>query len=144
RLRRRDGPGRRPRWLGLPPRRVAALRGPQPRLHFLIVRRQLQRLLPALPRLVVPATVGVDASQLLQHRDRLGDLSELLERPGQHLQRAQVTGVALEADLQLRQRALRVAVAEVLLSQLLRNTDVALVEMADALRDAQVVVVAPV
>jgi hypothetical protein len=86
----------------------------------------------------------VDAGQLLQHGHGLGDLAQLLERLGQHLQRAQVARIGLEADLQLRQRALRDAAAQVLLRQLLGQPDVGLVKVADALGHAQVIVVAPV
>ena len=88
--------------------------------------------------------VRVHARQLLEHRERLGGLPQVLEGAGEHLQRAQIAGTRLEADLQLGQGALRVAAREEVLGQLLRQPGVRLVEMADALGDTQVVVAAAV
>ena len=128
--------------LGLP--LVGVLQTFQPLLHLGVVRRQLLRLGIRPPRVLVVAGVDVDPRQLLQHRDGLGDLSQILERLGQHLQRAEVARVRLEADLQLGERSLRVAAAQVTLGQLLGQRDVALVEMADPLGHPQVIVGAAV
>ena len=86
------------------------------------------------------AGVDVDPRQLFQDGNGLGDLPQILERLGQHLQRAEVARVRLEADLQLGERSLRVTAAQIALGQLLGQRDVALVEVADALRHAQVIV----
>src|SRR5204863_103797 len=107
---------------------------------FPIVRRELQRLLPDPACFVPPSGIEMDPAELLQDRHRLGDLPQVLERARQHLQGPELTRVRLEADLQLGQRPLRIAAAEILLGQLLRQRHVVLVEVADALRDPQVVV----
>ena len=112
-------------------------RGPHQRgLHLEVVGGQLGGLLVDLLRLVAAAGVAVDARQLLEHRDRLRDLPEILEGAGEHLQRVEVAGIDLEADLQLRQSALAVALGQVIVRELLGESGVGGVEMADALDHA--------
>ena len=109
-----------------------------------VVGRQLRGLLVRLARFGSAAGVGVHVSQLLEDGDGLRGLAQILEGLRQHLQRVQIARVRLEADLQLRERALRVALGEEVLRQLARERGVGLIEVADALGDAQVIVGATV
>jgi hypothetical protein len=123
---------------------AVAAASPERRLHLGVVGRQLGGLRIGPARLVGVAGVGVHARQLLEHRDGLRGLAQVLERLGQHLQRVQVARIGLEADLQLGEGPLRIAAGEEVLGQLARQRGVRLVEVADALGHAEVVVGAAV
>ena len=105
----------------------------------LVVRRELLHLAPDGARVLRAPVLLVDVGELLVDGDRLRPLPEVAERLREELQRLDVLRVGLEAELQLRERALRVALREVDVGELARETEVVR-ERGDPLRDLQVLV----
>ncbi len=104
-----------------------------------VVRRELLHLAPDGARVLRAAVLLVDVGELLVDGDRLRPLPEVAERLREELQRLDVLRVGLEAELQLRERALRVALREVDVGELAREAEVVR-ERGDPLRDLQVLV----
>ena len=87
--------------------------------------------------------LAVDVRQLLVDRHHLAVLPEIAERLRQQVERLDVVGVALEAELQLRQRALGVAAREVEVGELAGDGEIARLDRRDPLGHLQVLVGAP-
>ena len=130
--------GRRGRW------RCGRVRQPQRRGGVRVVRRQLLHLAPGGARVGVASLLLVDVRQLLVDRERLAGLPQVAERLRQQVERVHVLGVGLEAELQLGQGPLGVALGQVDVGELLGEAQVVGLQGCDALRHLQVLVGAAV
>ncbi|EAU65709.1 hypothetical protein STIAU_7806 [Stigmatella aurantiaca DW4/3-1] len=139
--------GRSGRRRGGPCRRASGRRGARagrglsaPREQIRILRIQLGDLVPDAVGLLSAAVVLMDLGEFLVDGDRLGGLSQPLERLGQHAQRLDVTAIRLEGHLELGQGPLLVTLGEVTGGQLLGESDVLGLERGQALGHALVII----